>query len=93
MTLTAYLNAGTAHAGHDHPATKAGRAKCRRDAARRDADRRDSLTALIDSYYEGADLESIAAQCPRHLAQGYYDNSLDAEEFIAILRAVRDELA
>lgn len=74
----------TPHRDCDHPATKSARAKCRKARAAAPAP---DLQPLIDAYYAGADLEEIAAQAPRHLARAYYDNSLDAEEFIAALRA------
>lgn len=77
------------HRDCDHPATKAARARCRKDRAIAAADRTARLTALRDSYYRGdADLEAIAgavSMIDPLLAQGYYSNDLDAEEFIASL--------
>lgn len=82
----------TSHRDCPHPPTKAARAACRKSrAAQVTTPRPDALTALIDSYYfGGADLEEIASQLPYDLAKGYYDNSLDAEDFIASLCAARD---
>jgi hypothetical protein len=73
----------TSHRDCSHPATKAARTTCRRNRAAQAA----SLNDLIASYEAGGDIEEIAAQASAHLARGYYDNSLDAEEFIASLRA------
>jgi hypothetical protein len=76
------------HTNCTHPATKAGRAKCRKDRAIADARRTATLTDLRASYFAGADIEAIAgavADIAPDLAQGYYDGSLDIEEFIASL--------
>lgn len=75
----------TSHRDCPHPSTKAARTACRKARATEGA----ILAEIVDSYFEGADLEVIAAEVNRirpDLAQGYYDNSLDAEEFIASLR-------
>lgn len=83
----------TAHRDCTHPATKAARTACRKGRAAQVTSLTNSLTALIDSYYEGTDLEAIASQAPAEVAQGYYNNSLDAEEFIAALVDYRNDLA
>lgn len=76
----------TPHTDCHHPSTKAARAKCRKARAAAQVPTSPSLRDLIASYYAGADLEEIAAQVPRDLAEGYYNNTLDAEEFIAHLQ-------
>ncbi len=74
----------TPHTSCTHPATKAARARCRKERAL--APQVDtSLADLVAAYHAGEAIEVIAAQAPAHLAQGYYDNTLDAEEFIASL--------
>lgn len=80
----------TAHRDCTHPATKSARALCRRMRAAAATTRALTLAAIIESYdYGNADLELIAEQvaCLDHdLATPYYNNSLDAEEFITSLR-------
>jgi hypothetical protein len=76
------------HSNCPHPATKAARAKCRKAHAAAQATQVESLAGLVASYHEGADIEEIAGAACRlapHAADGYYNNSLDAEEFIAAL--------
>jgi hypothetical protein len=79
----------TSHRDCTHPATKAARAKCRKARAAAAAYRAEVLDSCRMAYLlEDADLEEIAgrvAQVDPELARGYYDDSLDAEEFIASL--------
>jgi hypothetical protein len=64
----------------------------------------DTLQSILDGYYhDGADLETLAAQVSRlaaetrapsllAAAEGYYGNTLDAEEFIGLAASARREL-
>jgi hypothetical protein len=79
----------TPHRDCTHPATKAARAACRKARAAQVVSLTATIDALIDDYNAGVDIEEIAAQAPRDIAQGYYDGSLDIEEFIAALRDAR----
>lgn len=83
----------TAHRDCTHPATKAARTACRKGRAAQVASLTASLTTLIASYYDGTDIEVIASEAPDEVAQSYYDNSLDTEEFIAALVDYRNDLA
>jgi hypothetical protein len=80
----------TPHTSCTHPATKAARAKCRKLRTAAEAHEGTILAEIVASYYAGADLEGIAGAVSRirpDLAQGYYDETLDAEEFIASLQS------
>lgn len=83
------------HSHCPHPATKAARAACRKERAARATALRVEVAGIIDSYYDGADWDSVIYPLMNifpEVRAAYFDTDDEPDELIGLARNLNNEL-